>query len=181
MNKENRTFAYILLACKWAQELESELTEYYWGGIVEAFIDSEEQAIAPEDLFPFGWESIMKRIAPVQFTNGWDPRRYLFDELLKEGENPTFACGEEGGLPHIIFVEYPAKKDTTEKLIKLDIVRDKRQFNKILNATLELCEQGNTGLLFIGGWGFNYEANSLNNDDRDFLADSGFQFTNRHD
>ena len=75
MNKEKRTFAYILLACKLTQELKSELSEYYWGGIIEAFISCEEQAIAPEGLYPFGWESIMNRVAPVQMTNGWDPRR----------------------------------------------------------------------------------------------------------
>lgn len=180
MNKENRTFAYILLACELSQELKSELSEYYWGGIVEVFIDCEEQALAPEDLYPFGWESIMNRVAPVQVTNGWDPRPTLFDELLKEGENPRFTCGGKEDIPNIIFIEHPNKKDSTEKLISLNLMRDKRQFNKILNSTIQLCSQGNNGLLFIGGWGFSYEDKQLSDEVRDFLVDSGFQFTSRH-
>jgi len=74
---ERETFAYLLLACSWTQELESEFPDWYHGDVIECFSECEDQAEEPEDLWAFGWEQQMARIAPVQLTLGWDPRPYL--------------------------------------------------------------------------------------------------------
>lgn len=60
--KERKTFVYLLLACSWSRDLESQLSDWYYGDIIEAFIESEDQARRPEDLWAFGWEEFMARI-----------------------------------------------------------------------------------------------------------------------
>lgn len=179
MEKE-RTFAYLLLACKWSDEFKSEISDWYFGDIIEAFSEGEDQADCPEDIWSFEWEGFMDRVAPVQLTLGWDPRLYLVSLFKGEGIEPYFATGYADEPNNIIcFDRLPDGLVFSGEAEKIPNPTDRERFDEVLRQTMEMARSQNRSLLFIGGWGWYYEM-EVPSDRKTILQQAGLKFVNRH-
>ncbi|MCS3918013.1 hypothetical protein Q2T83_16020 [Fervidibacter sacchari] len=179
--KERKTFVYLLLACSWSRDLESQLSDWYYGDIIEAFIESEDQARRPEDLWAFGWEEFMARITPVQLTLGWDPRPYIISIFANANIEPYYRLGYFEEHDNILYFDKLPPKwilpSATAGIVPNP--PDKIRFDKVLLSTIELARSLNRGLLFIGGWGWDYDMD-IPREVEPILRQAGMQFFTRH-
>lgn len=172
------TFAYTLVASEWNESLKNDLEEYYWGGVIEAFIDGEDQYIEFEQSWPFNWAPIMRKIAVVQLCENFDPRPYLLSYFAFSNITPNFQQSATGENNIFYFSEFPdcAVNDFSFKNAKRD--DNFNRFIKVLSLTLQLCKERNSGLLFIGGWGFSTE-DELDLEAQRMIASHGIKITGR--
>jgi hypothetical protein len=179
--KEEKTFAYVLLACSWSKDFESQLSDWYYGDIIEAFVESEDQARTSEHLWAFGWEKLMARIAPVQLTLGWDPRPYVISIFHEANIEPYYRLGYLEERDNILyFDQLPPEQillSATAGIVPNP--PDKIRFDEVLLSTIELARSLNRGLLFIGGWGWYYDMD-IPREVESVLRQTGMQFFTRH-
>ena len=150
MSDNEKVFAYLLLNADLNGELESDLTNYYWGGIIEAFMACEEQWVDPVGLWPFGWGHGMKRVSVVQIVLSHDPCHWI-SGLISDGViQPFFAKDDDDGMI-IVF-----KRDEVN-VTALANHQYENEYSKRFVQLLELTATHTTshnGIVFIGGRGF---------------------------
>lgn len=192
---EQETFAYMLLSCSQSIRIHNEIladwSEESCSDILEIFCSLEGQSDIVDTIWPFDWEDSMDRIAPVQLTLSWDPRRYLLEIWQQAGHQVLYQVGNNGFPSYfpIIYLGIPPSQDTLAPLLSSVSVEgiinpvDKVRFDDVLIATVELAQTQNRGILFIGDWGFDYkiDAEYLNDEAiKNALIRNGMKFLTRH-
>lgn len=175
------TFAYVLIAWEWSEEAKAEISRWSYSDALELFLEREDQAAEPDDLWIRGWEQFGARLAPVQLALGWDPRPYLLALFQKVRIAPCFQKSEEDGLPNIVYFDrlpaaaYPLPVPEGP----MPMCQDGTRFHDVLTATVDLARCQNRGLLFIGGWGWSYHKDRFRGD-KAVLRRAGMRVVDRH-
>jgi hypothetical protein len=167
-------FTYLVLSAHMDGELWAELEQSQPGDILEGFLEMESSAQSLDDLWPYGWEQRMARLAPVQMTEYVDARPWWV-----AGMGPTrYAVDKTSGYPGTI-VYYPPPVAVAElpKAWKKE-TPDRHRFVAILEATAELAQLRGDGLLLIGCWGFRF-GDEVPADQQAIMIQAGFQFVDR--
>jgi len=189
---DSRTFAYMLLSCQWENDYQPEphdwtladVSDWSLSDIVELYSEEEDEAAAPEDLWAWGWDTYMDRVAPVQLVEDWDPRPFLRYALRAMGISSL----EEWQEGKIWFVQ-------PEDVAKANLgsgaspeadagpnprfPADKQRAAQVLSETLRLAKAQGRGLLFFGeeGWYYGMEVPKKT---QPVLRRAGFKFVTRH-
>ena len=185
---ELETFAYMLISASWSREIEAYLDPFYVGDIIELHLEEEDQAEFPEHLTTLDLDDIMSRIAPVQLTLGWDPRPYLAAYFQGAGILPRYvqkSSDGEASSPICYYEVLPAPGTPLPSITEsVPLPQDKRRFEEVLSATLDLARSQGRGLLFIGGWGWSYAYDDMVIDyikrNEPVLRAAGMLFLDRH-
>ena len=176
-----KTFAYMLLSCDWRDGLRGEFRDWYYGDIIEGFSEGEDQAESPEDLWSFGWEKFMNRVAPVQLTLGFDVRRPILESFKSIGVEPFFRTGYFNEPDNVLVFEigdteprldaggYSAAKNPS----------DVDRLVKVLRSTITIARREGRSLLFVGGWGWYYDM-EIPLSVQELIRRCGMEFVNRH-
>jgi hypothetical protein len=177
---EERTFAYLLAASDWSEEIQATVSVSY-SDTIELTMSCEDQAETAEQLWPIGWETFMGRIAPVQLTLGWDPRPYLRSVYREAGIEPLYCLRDEMDGDHILyFAQLPPEGFRWSPRARRDRdAPDRVRFDEVLAATIEIARSQRRGMLFYGGWGWSYEIDYLE-DVAHVLEQAGMKFLTRH-
>jgi hypothetical protein len=175
-----KTFAYMLLSCDWRDDFREALRDWYYGDIIEAFSEGEDQAESPEELWSFGWEAFMNRVAPVQLTLGFDVRRPILESFKSIGVEPFFRAGGFKQPDNIFAFEVgdaepriDPREHSSENPFDVD------RLAKVLRSTISIARHEARSLLLVGGWGWYYDMEIPLNV-QELIRDSGMEFANRH-
>jgi hypothetical protein len=175
------TFAYVLLACPWSPEIESEVAGWYYGDIIEGFISAEDQATSPESLWWFGWENILARVSPVQLVYRWDPRSFVLSALRDAGFGPLLVGAATWSEANIMYFSrvMPVTDQSQIPAEAAPLPQDELRLDMILAETLHLALRREQGILFVGGWGWSYEKDQIVST-QSVLRSAGMMLTTRH-
>jgi hypothetical protein len=172
-HQHDRTFAYLLLVCPDIADPEHDVGAWSYTDIIEAFLQLEEQSAAERDMWPFGWGAHMRRIACTQVTRAFDVRPYM-GRLLGSArfrfDHPSIFGGS------VLFFSKPELKPLGVELTRDN--KDLKRFAGVLEATVKLARERNEGVLFLGGWGWDFEPN-LAPEQQVTLMAAGFPFVDR--
>jgi len=179
------SYAYMLLSSEWPSELEKELSGWYYGDIIEAHIEAEEQAVDCLDLYPYGWDAFASRVAPVQVTEHFNPIRGLRDFAAMQRVAPSFDQVNVVYFPGTAILQ--CGFDLIPESVAISLCksqklvgdRDGLRFAQVLLATLSLARHEQRGLLFIGGEGWYYEM-EIAEEKILLMEKTGFLFADRH-
>lgn len=169
-DRKDRGFAYLVLVCP-AME-EPEVGEWSYQDILEAFLQGEARASAESEMWPFGWGAHMRRVAPVQSSGALDLR----NDLLRLLGSPRFRFDHPavyGG--SVMFFSEPSLRNVH---LPVPASKDIERFVAVLRASAELAARREQGLLFVGGWGWDYQT-ELAAEQQVALMAAGFPFVDR--
>jgi len=172
-----RTFAYLLLSCGMDDELLKQLRQVYHGDIIEAFAEGEDQAEDADALWAFGWDINMARIAPVQLTRALDVRPILREQL---GDPIVRVERDEDGAYNGSIMYF--RPNALPRSLPPNLANDHddlSRFHAVLRETARLARAMESGLLFIGGWGWHYEM-EVPAPQQVLMRQSGMAFVSRH-
>jgi hypothetical protein len=170
-------FNYLLLACRMNDALQEELRGWAVGDILEGFLEMESTAEALDDLWCYGWQRSMARLAPVQVTKFTDARPWLRETL---GE-PALGIEHDGEYSGSVWYFAPPA-DPAAPAAPAPRARanaDRARLHSVLTATAELARLRGEGLLFVGCWGFDFKA-EVPREQQLLMVTAGFQFVDRH-
>jgi len=150
-----RTFAYILCAASMTSE---DLESLPWrGDLIEFAMSTEDQAQTVDSL-SWPWSGTVVCVAPVQLARGWDPRPSLTAALSGAAQPPTGRNRVYAGTPvadwNVIY-SAPLQKADVSRVAALE-GPDQARFVDVLSQAVSKA----LGLLFVGDWGWDYEANN---------------------
>lgn len=169
------TFSYILLRANVNKQLKQELTEIYWGDIIEAFMECEEQWIEPSILWPFEWGNLMHRISVVQLVSNYNPCNWLSGILSYNNKEPLLINKDDDGVK-IVFrngcFEFSKQVDEVQKNPYY------LRFIEVFKLTTELTCQKYKDIIFIGGKGFSLDQ-EIDLEDQISLQDVGLPIASR--
>ena len=172
MSENKKVFAYILLNADFDGELQSDLASYYWGGIIEAFIDCEEQWVDPANIWPFGWGPRMKRVSVVQITVNHNPCDWI-SSLISDGViHPIFVNEYDDG------VITAFKKDEVNKNALVKYQNGNEYFERFLQMLRLLATSTYEDIIFIGGKGFSADF-EIDSSEQQLLREVGIQISSR--
>lgn len=170
-DRKDRGFAYVALVCP---EMEQpEVAEWSYKDILSAFLQGEVCASNESEMWPYGWGSHMRRVAPVQSSGALDLR----NELLRMLGSPRFRFDHPsvyGG--SVMYFSKPSLRDGGPEAVPPG--KDAARFVAVLRASAELAARREQGLLFVGGWGWDYET-ELAAEQQVMLMEAGFPFVDR--
>lgn len=173
--QKDRGFAYVVLVCPEMEE--PEVAEWSYRDILEAFLQGEAKASSEAEMWPFGWGAHMRRIAPVQSSGTLDVR----SDLLRLLGSPRFRFDHPavyGG--SVMFFPEPALRNpkTPAGTAAAAAGKDGERFASVLSTSVEMAQRREQGLLFVGGWGWDYQT-ELGAEQQVALMAAGFPFVDR--
>lgn len=171
---QDRTFAYLLCVGKTNEGFEGKLNGWYFGDIIEAFSEAEDQARKPADIWSFNWDEHLSRVAPVQLTRGLDVRPLLLAALPA----PNFRFETEGLFGGSTFI-FSAPSVGSPAFRPPQASDDQSRFYAVLRATVSLAVPEKARVVFVGGWGWYYDMEVPAKQQR-LLKKMGMPFVTRH-
>jgi hypothetical protein len=170
-------YVYIFFISKFAEELIVEFKDYYWGGVIEAFISCEQQWIDANDLWPFGMEQYAKRISVVQVAENFNPVDSLLKILASNNVEPRFIQNTNDSENNMLAFDPTFTLSIFNNSILPKSNYGKR-FLKILTKNLDLSKKAGATIFMVGGKGFSLDL-ELEKVDQQLLKKVGMMFPSR--
>ena len=154
-------------------------------GVLDSYSKCEDYASQQSELWVWGWNYYMNRLAPVQLVEDWDPGEFfkLYLESCNIREFETYQKESIWFIENKSLIVYRPGPESSTMLGGLTTapksLHDADRFKRVLDLTIQLAIKEWRGLLFFGQKGWNYTM-EVPASVQPIMARSGFKFITRH-